>query len=177
MRIPPLPALVFCSALAACQTTGAGTQVTDAQRAEATRQVEATVDSLFADMNAGDVDRIYDHYRKSDDFLYVTVNETMESWKTFSSVTRSFYTQHPDVKFKYRIVQTQVPAPNVAVVTIAGSATTSPHLTWTQVWVREDGRWVCSLENEAWPGARGPGAGHPAMESAAPQGDTASSGR
>jgi hypothetical protein len=163
MRIPPLSALTVCLAAGACHATS-GLELTDAQRTAITSEVDQTVDSLFADMNAHDPDRIFAHYRQSNDFLYVTVSETMRSWKTFSTVTRSYWTQHPDVTFKHHIVQTQVLAPNVAVVTIAGSATDAPYLTWTQVYVREGGRWVITLENEAWPGARAPSPPHPAME-------------
>ena len=163
MRIPLSSALAVCLAVGACRATS-GVELSDAQRTAIATEVNQTVDSLFADMNAHDADRIFAHYRQSDDFLYVTISETMRSWKTFSTVTRSYWTQHPDVTFKHHIVQTQVLAPNVAVVTIAGSATDAPHLTWTQVYVREDGRWVITLENEAWPGAPSPTAPHPAME-------------
>jgi hypothetical protein len=163
MRIHLLSALAVCLATGACHATS-GRELTEARRAAITNEVNQTVDSLFADMNAHDVDRIFAHYRESDDFLYVTVSETMRSWKTFSTVTRSYWAQHPDVTFKHHIVQTQVLAPNVAVVTMEGSATTAPYLTWTQVYVRENGRWVITLENESWPGARPPAPSHPAME-------------
>jgi hypothetical protein len=157
-----LATVATVASLSACGAPRA--TVTDAQRDAATREVTAVVDSLFASMNAGDVDGIYGHYRKSDDFMYVTVARTMRTWDTFSSVTSSFYVQHPDVTFQHHVVQTQVLAPDVAVVTIEGSATTSAHLTWTEVFVKEGGRWVITLEHESWPGAPPPPAPHPMME-------------
>lgn len=182
IRLPSLralsPTVAAVAVLAGCQPGNPDglQQVTDAQRTAVTREVAQAVDSLFADMNAHDPDRVYEHYRKSDDFLYVTVHETMRSWKTFSSVTRSYYAQNPDVTFQHRIVQIQVLTPNVAVATIKGSTPDSPYLTWTDVFVREGGRWVITLENEAWPGAKPPAAPHPAMQMPGDQGAQGTSG-
>jgi uncharacterized protein (TIGR02246 family) len=165
MRSTPLmSALAAATAVAACQPRGA-TEVTDARRTEITTQVTQVIDSLFTAMNEGDVDAITSHYRKSDDLMQVTVAQTLTGWDNFATVTKQFSTQHPDVKFEHRIVQTQVLAPNVAAVTVAGRATTSEFLMWTDVLVRENGRWVITLEHESWPGARAPVA-HPAMEPA-----------
>lgn len=164
MRKHLLITLATTTMAAACQA--GGTTVTDGQRAEIAAQVAQTIDSLFAAMNVGDVDAITSHYRKSDQLMSVTVAQDLKGWEAFSSVTRSFYQQHPDEKFQHRIVQTQVLAPNVAAVTMAGSATSADFLMWTDVLVREEGRWVITLEHESWPGAPAPSV-HPAME---PQG-------
>jgi uncharacterized protein (TIGR02246 family) len=162
-------------AAAACQTDGSP-EITDAQRTEISAQVAQVIDSLFVAMNQGDADAITSHYRKSGDLMQVSVAETLTGWENFATVTGQFCTQHPDVRFEHRIVQTQVLAPDVAAVTIAGSATTSEFLMWTEVLVREDGRWVITLEHESWPGARAP-VTHPAMEvppdTEAPSPDTA----
>ena len=154
--------LAVAVAAAACRTAGTG-EITDAQRTEITGQVAQVIDSLFAAMNEGNVEAITSHYRKSGDLMQVSVTETLTGWEGFATVTSQFYTQHPDVKFEHRIVQTQVLAPNVAAVTIAGSATTSEFLMWTDVLIRENGRWVITLDHESWPGARAP-VTHPAME-------------
>jgi uncharacterized protein (TIGR02246 family) len=160
--MPLMSVLATAVAVAACQTGGTA-ELTDAQRTEITTQVGQVIDSLFAAMNAGDADAITSHYRRSDDLMQVTVAQTLTGWEKLAAVTKQFSTQHPDVKFEHRIVQTQVLAPNVAAVTIAGSATTSEFLMWTDVLVRQDGRWVITLEHESWPGARAP-VTHPAME-------------
>ena len=113
MRSMPLVSvLATAMAVAACQSGGSA-EVTDAQRTEITAQVTQVIDSLFASMNAGDVDAVDGHYRKSDEFISVTVAQFLEGWNAFSSVTSSFFAQHPGVTFEHRIVQTQVLAPNV----------------------------------------------------------------
>ncbi|MCG6958032.1 MAG: nuclear transport factor 2 family protein [Gemmatimonadetes bacterium] len=165
MRSMPLVSvLATAMAVAACQSGGSA-EVTDAQRTEITAQVTQVIDSVFTAMNAGDVDAVYGHYRNSDEFISVTVTQFLEGWNAFKSVTSSFFAQHPGVTFQHRIVQTQVLAPNVAAVTIQGSSNEAPLLMWTDVLVREEGRWVITLEHESWPGATAPTV-HPAMEAA-----------
>ena len=160
--------VLAAAALTACQ---GGNTVSDAQRTAAIGEVSQTVDSLFAAMNAHDPDRLLAHYRKGNDFTYVAVATTMRGWDAFAGMTRAYVAQHPDVTFEHHILQIQVPAPDVAVATIEGSASDAPFLMWTQVYVRENGRWVITLEHESWPGAREPAPSPPSME--LPGADTA----
>ncbi len=160
MRIRALPAAAAVVAMAACQPTQ---ELTDAQRTTITADVIATVDSLYAAMNEHDPDQVLGHYLQSDQFLYVGVSESIQGWRTYSSLTRPWYQGHPDVTFQYQILHVQVLAPDVATVTARGGSTEAPFLMWTRTLVLRDGRWLIALEHESWPGAEEPKGGHPMM--------------
>lgn len=167
MRTRLVSVLAATAMAVACQ---AGGTVSDARRADVTTEVTQAVDSLFTAMNAHDAERILSHYRKGNDFTYVAVATTLRGWDAFAGMTRAYNASHADVTFEHHIDQIQVLSPDVAVATIQGSASDAPYLMWTQVYVREEGRWLVTLEHESWPGARTPPPTHPAMQ--LPEGDT-----
>ncbi len=158
MRTRALRVLAAVAAMGACQPARG---IDDARRAAITEEVVATVDDLFAAMNAHDADRVLDHYLKSDELLYVGVGDTMQGWDMFATLTRPWYANHADVTFEHEILHVQVLSPEVATVTARGSSTESPFLMWSRTLVLRDGRWLVALEHESWPGAEPPAAQHP----------------
>jgi ketosteroid isomerase-like protein len=141
----------------------ASTELSDAQRADITSQVNEAVGGLFGALNVHDPDQILSHYLDSDDFAYVGTMSILVSREALASVVASYHSRHPEVTFTHRIVHTQVVSPTVAVVFSEGGSSDAEHLVWTHVLVRgEDGRWVVAYEHEAWPNAE-PLSRHPGM--------------
>ncbi|MGD2134837.1 MAG: nuclear transport factor 2 family protein [Gemmatimonadales bacterium] len=151
--------LILIAALAALGCSARPGQLGEAERAVIVRDVRQAIDDLFAAMNAHDADAVLAHYRAVDDFAYVGVTDLQVGPEPFSARMRTWHDAHPDVVFDHQIVHIQVLSPTVAVAVVRGSSTDAEVLTWTQVFVRDDGAWRIAHEHEAWPGSeptRGP---------------------
>lgn len=159
MRMRLMPIMSALTILAACQP--APGQLTQAERAEITAQVDSVVARLYAAMNAHDAERVLAHYLPTDEFLYVGVSDAMQGWNSFSAIAGPWYTSHPDVTFEYQVLHIQVLTRDAATITARGGSTEAPHLMWTRTLVRRDGAWLVALEHESWPGGEEPRSKHP----------------
>lgn len=102
-------------------------------------------------MNAHDGQAVLAHYVQSDEFTYVGLTDMAVGFQPFARRVTPWYMANQDITFDHEIVRTQVLAFDVALVTMRGSSTDIPALTWTQVHVRgNDGAWKILHEHESW---------------------------
>ena len=132
-----------------------------AQKDAIALEVEETLAGLTEAMNAHDRDRVFAYFRNSEEFLYLGCTDILLGWDAYSRFAGPFYAANPDVTIQQGVVRTQVLSPTVAVVALRGSSTVSEALFWTEVLVKEDGRWVIVHEHESWPGCSPPSEPHP----------------
>ena len=150
MRNRVLTMFAIATTLAACQQPPAA-GLTDSQRAALASEVSETVDQVFEAMNNHDAERLMSHYLQSDDFAYAGVTDFKLGYDIFSRVMSPWYVANPDVSFEHEIAQTTVLSPTTAVVLVRGKSTVSASLLWTQVYVKQDGKWLIAHEHESWP--------------------------
>jgi hypothetical protein len=151
--------IVACTLLAGCQTESP--EPTDADQAALAQEVRETLEGLTAAMNSHDPDEIFTYFRQGEEFLYLGCTEFLLGWQTFSSRVGPYYRANDSVSFHQEPVRIQVLSPTVAVAALRGGSTEAPDLFWTQVLVKEEGRWLITHEHESWPGCSPPSAPHP----------------
>ncbi len=156
-------ALAAVTALAACQQPPA-TELTDSQRDAIVSEVNETVDQVFEAMNSHDAERLMTHYLQSGDFAYAGVTDVKLGFDLFSRVVSPWYVANPEVTFEHEIVQTSALSPTTAVALVRGKSTVSEALLWTQVYVKQDGKWLIAHEHESWPMCVEPPRPHPMTE-------------
>jgi hypothetical protein len=132
-----------------------------AQKDAIATEVEETLAGLTEAMNAHDSDRVFAYFRNSEEFLYLGCTDFLIGWDAYSRRAGPYYAANPDATVQQGVVRTQVLSPTVAVVALRGSSTLSEALFWTEVLVKEDGRWVIAHEHESWPGCSPPSEPHP----------------
>jgi ketosteroid isomerase-like protein len=165
MRIRILTFLAAAGVLGACQQPPQPTaELTDAQRDAIVSEVNEAVDQIFDAMNSHDSAAVMSHYLHSDDFSYAGVTDYKLGFEIFSRIVSSWYPGHPDVTFEHEILKTAALSPTSAVALIRGSSTTANSLLWTQVYVKQDGKWLIAHEHESWPMCVEPEAPHPMTE-------------
>jgi hypothetical protein len=124
-------------------------------------EVEETLAGLTQAMNAHDSDAVLGYFRESDEFLYLGCTEIVVGWDAFARRAAMYYVASPEVVFEQEVVRVQVLSPTVAVAAIRGGSTEVEDLFWTEVLVKEGGKWVIAHEHESWPGCSPPSAPHP----------------
>ena len=125
------------------------------------REVEETLGQLTEAMNAHDPERVLGFFTNSEEFLYLGCTDFMLGYRTFSTRVAPFYQNSLEVTFQQDVVRTQVLSPTVAVVALRGGSTEIEGLFWTEVLVKEDGRWLIAHEHASWPGCSPPTDPHP----------------
>jgi uncharacterized protein (TIGR02246 family) len=144
--------LAMVATLAACQQPPQPTaELTDDQRTAIASEVTATVDEVFEAMNRHDAEAVMRHYVQSNDFSYAGVTDVKIGYEIFSRVVSPWYVANPEVSFEHEMVQTTVLSPTTAVALVRGKSSVSESLLWTQVYVKQDGRWLIAHEHESWP--------------------------
>jgi ketosteroid isomerase-like protein len=164
MRIRILTFLATAGVLGACQQQQPAAELTDARRDALAAEVNETVDQVFEAMNRHDGEAVMSHYLQSRGFSYAAVTDVKLGYDIYSRIVSPWYGAHPDVTFEHEIVQTEVLSPTTAVALIRGSSTASNFLLWTQVYVKQDGKWLIAHEHESWPMCVEPEAPHPMTE-------------
>lgn len=150
MRNRVLTLLATTAMLAACQQPPAA-ELTDDERSAIAAEVNATVAQVFDARNSHDGAAVMSHYLQTDGFSYVGVNDVKLGYEIFARLAEPWYPAHPDVTFEHEIVQTEVLSPTSAVVLARGRSTEAESLTWTQVYVKRDGKWLIAHEHTSWP--------------------------
>ena len=145
-----LTLLGVAAMLAACQQPPAA-ELTDSQREAIASEVSETVGQVFEAMNSHDAERLMTHYLQSEDFAYAGVTDFKLGYELFTRVVSPWYIANPEVTFEHEIVQTSVLSPTTAVALVRGKSTVSEALLWTQVYVKQGGRWLIAHEHESWP--------------------------
>lgn len=130
-------------------------------KAEITAEVEETLAGLTEAMNAHDSKRVFGFFRQSEDFLYLGCTDYLFGFEAFSVRVGPYYDNNPEVTFHQEVVQVQVLSPTVAVAALRGGSTEAEALFWTEVLVKEGGKWVITHEHESWAGCSPPSAAHP----------------
>lgn len=146
---------VLAVLVAACQQPGSD-QLTEAQRGAIAEEVVAAVDGLFEAMNGHDAEDVMARYLNSPDFVYTGCTAFRISWDAYAWIVRQWHPRNQEITFEHEVVRTNVLGPAAAVATIRGSSSESPHLFWTQVWVKRAGTWLVASEHESWPGCSAP---------------------
>lgn len=159
MRTGPFLSVALTLLSGACQPQAES--FSEAQRAVLAAEVEETLGQLTEAMNSHDPDRVLGYFRNSEEFLYLGCTDFLMGWGTFSSRVGPYYASDSTRSFQQDIVRTQVLSPTVAVVALRGSSSEADALFWTEVLVKENGRWVIAHEHESWPGCSPPSEAHP----------------
>ena len=126
-----------------------------------TVEVMEAIDSLTEALNSHDPDRVVGYFRQSEEFLYLGCTDFMLGWSTFSPRIWSYTVANPHVTFQRDVVRVQILSPTVAVAALRGASTEAEALFWTEVLVKESGKWLIAQEHESWPGCPPPPVAHP----------------
>jgi ketosteroid isomerase-like protein len=155
----PLKALLLVCLAAACAPSTES--LSDDDRRAVAAEVTASLAELTKAMNGHDVEGVLGFYSERPDFAYLGCTEYVTGGESFRRLVGLYYGPRSDVTFEQRVVTTQVLSPNAVVVSQRGSSTESEDLFWTQVLVKEAGRWVIIYEHESWPDCAPPRPPHP----------------
>lgn len=159
MRHNALLALFALPLATAC--TSKPEPLTQAVKDALTVEVMETVDSLTEAMNSHDPDRVMAYFRQSEEFLFLGCTEFILGWNTFSPRLWSYTVANPEVTFQRDVVSVQVLSPTLVAAGLRGASTEAESLFWTEVLVKESGRWLIAQEHESWPGCPPPPTAHP----------------
>jgi hypothetical protein len=135
--------------------------VTEAEKVQLTQEVRETLEGLTEAMNAGDPEELFRYYRQDEEFLFLGCTDFLLGWGTFSSRIGPFYSAQPNITFQQEVVRIQVLSRSVAVAALRGGSSETHDLFWTEVLVKEGGRWLIAHEHESWPGCPPPSEPHP----------------
>lgn len=159
MRFSATPVTAFTLFLAAC--TAGPASFTHEGRQALVGEITAAAGALTEAMNAGDSEAVLSFYRDTEDFTYIGCTGFILGGQAFARLVGPYYNPGRDEVFEQRIVRTHILGPDAAAVSLRGASSSGRALFWTQVWVRENGRWVITLEHESWPGCPEPSEPHP----------------
>ena len=130
-------------------------------KAEIAAEVEETLADLTDAMNAHDSERVFEFFRTSEEFLYLGCTDFLFGFGAFSVRVGPFYDNNPEITFHQEVVRIQVLSPTVVVAALRGGSTEAEALFWTEVLVKEKGKWLITHEHESWPGCSPPSGAHP----------------
>lgn len=151
--------LLFVALLGACQPDSGS--ITEARRTALGQEIRESLEGLTEAMNSHDPDRIFGYFRQSEEFLYLGCTSFLMGWDAFATRVGPYYRANPTVTFQQEVVRIQVLSPTVAVAALRGGSSEVEHLFWTDVLVKEEGRWLITHEHESWPGCSVPSGAHP----------------
>ena len=148
-------------AVAAC---GPQQSLTEEQRGALEGEVAVFVDSLFAAMNAHDVDAIAAHYDQTEAFTYVGCTSIRTGFESLRRVMEAYYPANPDVSFEHDVATTRILDRQDAVATVTATTGDDVTLYWSFVLRRSDaGEWRITHEHESWPECPAPRS-HPSLD-------------
>lgn len=160
-----MPPRIACSlslvvALGACAGSA---PFTATERAAVAHEVVAALGDLTAAMNDHDAERVMSFYSRGEDFRYLGCTDFITGGENFRRVVAPYYESGQRGPFEQHVVAVHVLSPNAAAVAQRGSSGDAEALFWTQVLVKENGRWIIIYEHESWPGCPPPTPPHPSM--------------
>lgn len=154
---------VALAAVVAAAACGPQQSLTEEQRGAMEDEVAVFVDSLFAAMNAHDVDAIAAHYDRTEAFTYVGCTSIRTGFESLERVMQAYYTANPDVSFDHEVATTRILDRQGAVATVTAATGDDVTLYWSFVLRRSvSGEWRITYEHESWPECPAPRR-HPAM--------------
>jgi hypothetical protein len=141
--------------------TAGGDTLGEAEKVALAQEVMETLGQVTQAMNAHEPERLFSYFRQDEEFLYLGCTDFLLGWGDFSSRVGPYYRANPDVTFEQEVVRVQVLSPTTAVAALRGGSSEMEDLFWTEVLVKEGGRWLIVHEHESWPGCSPPSGPHP----------------
>lgn len=135
--------------------------LSESEKAQLAWEVQETLEGLTEAMNAQDAEELFRYYRQDEEFLFLGCTDYLLGWGTFASRVSPFYEAQPGITFHQEVVRIQVLSRNAAVAALRGGSSEIDDLFWTEVLVKEGGRWLIVHEHESWAGCSPPSEPHP----------------